>query len=111
MSEKKPDLRGVLQDDNTDYRNRQTLGKIALWMRQSKGEKAPKYTGVLEIPNKGKFRITLWDNSKEEEKSSPFYTGAETCRYCKRSLTESDLLWNACNRCAYIHEGFIPPPW
>lgn len=110
MNEKKPDLRGVLQDDSTDYKTRQTLGKIALWISQSKGDKAPKYTGVLEIPNKGKFRISLWDNSKEEEKSSPFDLeirgGAEFfCRYCKQLLAKSDLLWDACNKCAHEKEG------
>lgn len=71
MSSEKPALIGVLQDDNKDFKKRQTIGEIALWPNQSDKENAPKFRGILEIPNKGKFRITLWE--KEEQFSSPFF--------------------------------------
>jgi hypothetical protein len=70
MNSEKPALRGVLQDGNKEFKKRQTIGKIALWPNQSDNENAPKFRGVLEIPNKGKFRITLWE--KGEQSSSPF---------------------------------------
>jgi hypothetical protein len=31
------------------------------------------------------------------------------CRYCHSILEETDILWDACNACAALHEGFRPP--
>lgn len=96
MTNEKPALSGVLQDDNKDFKKRQTIGKIALWPNQSGKENAPKFRGILEIPNKGKFRVTLWE--KGEQSSSPF--SSDFCRYCGRIISERDLIWDACNKCA-----------
>jgi hypothetical protein len=68
-----PALTGVLQTDEKDPKKRKPLGKIALWLNESENGKVPKFRGILEIPNKGKFRITLWDKEKEEQSSSPFF--------------------------------------
>jgi hypothetical protein len=104
MNSEKPALRGVLQDDNKDFAKRQTIGKIALWPNQSDKANAPKFRGILEIPNKGKFRITLWE--KEEQSSSAFLS---FCRYCGRAISDGDLLWDACNGCASAREGLLIP--
>lgn len=106
----KPELSGVLQTDDKDPKRRETLGKIALWQNESENEKAPKFRGVLET-EKGKFRIALWENGKGEKSPSIFdgiiITGSAEffCRYCKKLLADSDLLWDACNGCAATYEG------
>lgn len=108
----KPTLSGVLQTDVQDPSKRENVGKIALWPNESENGKAPKFRGVLDVPNKGKFRIALWDNEEKGEKSPSLFdgvtiagTGEFFCRYCKKLLAESDLLWDACNRCACEKEG------
>jgi hypothetical protein len=105
MNSEKPALRGVLQDDNKDFRERETIGKIALWPNQSDKKNAPKFRGILEIPNKGKFRITLWE--KEEKSSSPF--SPDYCRHCGHIISDYDLLWDTCNGCAVSREGLQLP--
>ncbi|MGI0049913.1 MAG: hypothetical protein ACREAW_10265 [Nitrososphaera sp.] len=107
----KPELSGVLQNDEKDLAKRKTLGKIALWSNESKNDKAPKFRGILET-EKGKFRIALWNNEEKGEESPSIFDGIAIsgsaeffCRYCKRLLAESDILWDACNRCASEKEG------
>jgi hypothetical protein len=110
MKANSPTMSGVLQSDEKDPKKRKTLGKIALWSNESYNEKAPKFRGILET-EKGKFRIVLWDN--EEGEAPPFLFDGITisgsaeffCRYCKRLLEDSDILWDACNRCASEKEG------
>jgi hypothetical protein len=110
---KTPTLSGLLQTDDKELKNRKILGKIALWLNESENEKAPEFGGILET-EKGKFRISLW-RKKVEEKSSIFHAvNLEQdvdfiCRYCHSILEESDILWDACNNCASVHEGFHPP--
>jgi len=106
----KPELSGVIQNDEKDPAKRKTMGKIALWSNESENDKAPKFRGILET-EKGKFRIALWENGKGEKSPSIFdgitITGSAEffCRYCKCLLADSDFLWDACNSCAAKYEG------
>lgn len=107
-----PTLSGVLQSDEKDPKERKTLGKIGLWSNESENDKAPKFRGILET-EKGKFRIALWDNGKEEkgEQSPSIFDNIRRgevdfiCRYCHCILADNDVLWDACNRCASKKEG------
>ena len=107
----KPEMSGLLQTDEKDPKQRKTLGKIALWLNSSRNENAPKFRGTLET-EKGKFRIALWDNEEKGEKSSSLFDGITItgnaeffCRYCRKLLADSDILWDACNKCASEKEG------
>jgi hypothetical protein len=102
-----PAMTGVLQTDDKDPKSRRTMGEIALWLNESENGKAPKFRGILET-EKGKFRISLWDKEeKGEESPSIFYQNEADfiCRYCHCILADSDVLWDACNRCASVKEG------
>ena len=105
-----PALTGVLQTDDRDTKSRKTVGKIALWLNESENGKALKFRGILET-EKGKFRISLWDKEEKGEESPSIFDRIRSgevdfiCRYCHCILAESDVLWDACNKCASDKEG------
>jgi hypothetical protein len=93
----KPTLSGVVQTDDADPKRRENVGKIALWPNESGTSKAPKFRGILET-EKGKFRVSLWDNEEKGEKSPSLFDGVKItgtgeffCRYCKKMLAEFHL--------------------
>ncbi|MFY9300039.1 MAG: hypothetical protein WAO91_02455 [Candidatus Nitrosotenuis sp.] len=61
---KKPEFNGLLLTDAKDYRERKTVGKVALWRGVEK-ENAPVLQGVVQT-EKGKYRVSLWKFKSKE---------------------------------------------
>ena len=61
---KKPEFSGLLLTDAKDYRERKTVGKVALWKGVEK-ENAPALQGVVQTEN-GKYRVALWKFKEKE---------------------------------------------
>lgn len=61
---RKPEFSGLLLTDAKDYRERKTVGKVALWRGVEK-ENAPVLQGVVQT-EKGKYRVSLWKFKSKE---------------------------------------------
>jgi len=61
---KKPEFSGLLLTDAKDYKERKTVGKVALWRGVEK-ENAPVLQGVIQTEN-GKYRLVLWKFKSKE---------------------------------------------
>jgi hypothetical protein len=61
---KKPEFSGLLLTDAKDYKERKTVGKVALWKGVEK-ENAPVLQGVVQTEN-GKYRVALWKFKSKE---------------------------------------------
>ena len=58
MAGKNPEFSGLLLTDAKDYKQRKTVGKVALWKGVEK-ENAPVLQGIVQTQN-GKYRVALW---------------------------------------------------
>jgi hypothetical protein len=104
-TKKRPELSGLVQTAEEDPKQRQEMGRIALWLSDSENPRAPRYIGEINASEGGsKFRVSVWENSNQKKKDGgrggSSFLLSDNCWTSGKLRTDRDLVMNYCNACA-----------